>query len=236
MPVRDLGHWASRVGQAAPCHYGDRWLDLYADWIRKSAVRRIFPAGVRSVLDVGCGDGRFGAWIESQFRCQVTGVDCFDWPGARERVEFVLGDAERLRDRFQPLSFDLATCVTVLQCTQDWRAAVQEVTAVARSVLVVENLQTPTPPWQRGLPEKGPIEFPPLVAEFRSQGFFLSTAVCVNLVDRRGFPPMLPVPRWCAPACCVGTFVVDWVLSRCVQPERGRYAAVLFERLERRRL
>lgn len=230
MAVRDPSHWTEKLQQPAPCHYGDPWLDRYSDWIRKAAVKRVFPPGVRRVLDVGCGDGRFGAWVAHQFGCEVVGVDPFDWPGVRDRVRFLQDDGETLVRAWKLGPFDLALFVTSLPFMANWERAVTAVRGKAKQVLVVENLQTPAPVWQQGLPEKEPIEYDELVRVFAARHFFVASSVCVNVVDRRGFSPLLPVPEWCGPACAVGTFAVDWVLSRWVRPDRGRYAAVLFRR------
>lgn len=43
MPAKQEAHWAERKGWRNPCHYGDVWLDTYADLTRKAALKRLFP-------------------------------------------------------------------------------------------------------------------------------------------------------------------------------------------------
>lgn len=224
MPVRDPNHWNSKIGEAAPCHYGDRYLDLYATLVRRAAVRRLHLRPGLRILDVGCGDGQFGAWVKQEFSCAVVGVDAIDWYGARHRLDqFLIADAERLH--ISVGRFDLAMFVTSLPFMANWRRALTKVCASVQEVLVIENLQTPTPPWQKELPEKEPIDYPTLVQAFAARGFFVSRAVCVNVVDRRWFRPWVP-----GPIACWLTLAADLALSRLVSPPRGRYAAVLFRK------
>lgn len=223
MPVRDPNHWNPKIGEAAPCHYGDRYLDLYATLVRMAAVRRLHLRRGLRVLDVGCGDGQFGAWVKRAFGCEVVGVDAIDWTRGCFRYldQHLIADAERLH--IPAGRFDLAMFVTSLQYMADWRVALTNVCASVPKILVVENLQTPTPPWQYGLPEKDAFDYPTLVHELRARGFFVARAVVANVIDRRWFRPWVP-----GLISCWLTLVADLVLSRMVSPPRGRYMAILF--------
>ncbi len=230
MPVRDTRHWTERLDWRNPCHYGDRWLDAYADRVRKAAIRRVWPKGVTTVLDAGCGDGRLGAWMQRAFNCVVWGVDAYEWPGAEDRLHrFNVWDMEELPD-LQGLAHwpDLAVAVTSLPFTRDWRRAVRALCRVAPRVMVVDNLQTPAPPWQKGLPEKEPIELPALEGVFRANGFKVERAVAVNVLDRRLF---LRCPKWAYVVPFAVTLAADLALARVTAPHRARYAAVLFRRV-----
>lgn len=224
MPVRDTGHWEGKMGDAAPCHYGDWYLDTYADIVRKAATRRIFPGRRLSVLDVGCGDGKFGEWVKEKFACRVDGVDAFDWPGAAGRLDkFSVLDAEEIV--LAPNDYDLAICVTSLPFMRDWRMTVKNLCRSIPKVLVIENLQTPTPPWNKGMVEKDQMDYPTLVWTFENQGFFVADATCINVLDRRLFFTRMPTPLAFA-----ASLLIDLIASYVVRPWAGRYAAVLFER------
>jgi hypothetical protein len=96
---------------------------------------------------------------------------------------------------------------------------------VSSWALVVDNLQSPVPPWQQGLPEKEPIELFELVADFDSASWTVRRCVPVNVIDRRLF-----LHRWVPrPVAYAVTRVLDRVLSRLVDVEDARYVAVLFE-------
>jgi len=224
MPVRNAGHWEGKFGDENPCHYGDWYLDTYADIVRKAAVRRVFPGRRLSVLDVGCGDGKFGAWVGRKFSCVVDGVDAFDWRGAGSRLnKFDVIDAEDMVLRAD--AYDLAICVTSLPFMRNWRKTVANLCRSIPKILVVENLQTPTPPWNKGMVEKDQMDFTSLVWAFMSQGFMVADSTCVNVLDRRLFLTGAPKPLAFALSLCV-----DLAAGFVVKPPAGRYAAVLFQR------
>ena len=223
MPVRDSTHWEPKLGQPSPCHYGDSWLDRYADTVRKAGVARIWPDGVELVLDVGCGDGQFAAWMKSKFKVVVAGVDAYHWPGAEARVDALyVEDAETFAHQVEPQGFDLAVCVTSLPFMQDWRRCVAGLTRAAMRVLVVDNLQHPPPEWQLELPEKRPISYWDLVQTFDAHRWSVEAATAINVLDRRLF---FTLPSWLAYAL---TTPIDLMLAPGYRPPRARYSAVLF--------
>jgi trans-aconitate methyltransferase len=88
------------------------------------AVRGLEP---RSVLDAGCGDGRFTAWLRDRFpTAQVMGVDADSVMVERARARHPNLDlrvlavgSEALEDR----RFDLIVCTDVLEHIADDKAA-----------------------------------------------------------------------------------------------------------------
>jgi len=234
--VLDPHHWRPKLGEEFPCHYGEKYLDWYADRIRKSAVKSIWPRDVLPprgcrVMDVGCGDGRFGEWLRREFGVHVSGIDPFNWPGAVARLNsFEVRSIVGPRKGFAEGRYDLAICVTSLPFMTDWAKALHNLYQIADRLLVVENLQTPTPSWQTGLPEKRPISYPDLVLEAKRVGWAIEAERCINLIDRRWLDAVgaIPILR---PVVAVATFVVDWVVGRCLHPVDGRYSAVLFRKV-----
>ncbi len=80
-----------------------------------------------TLLDVGCGAGRF-AEVALSLGARVVAVDdslavdaCFDTLGASPRLDVVQADVYQLP--FRPESFDLIYCLGVLQHTPDVRRA-----------------------------------------------------------------------------------------------------------------
>jgi len=223
MPVRDSTHWETRLGQPSPCHYGDGWLDRYADTVRKAGVERVWPGDAEIVLDVGCGDGQFAAWMSRRFNVQVIGVDAYHWPGAQDRLDTLyVEDAESFPHLMLPGSVDLAVCVTSLPFMRDWRRCVSGLVRAARRVLVVDNLQHPPPDWQLRLPEKQPISYWDLVQTFDAHGWAVEAATAISVLDRRLF---FRLAGWLAYAL---TLPVDLMLAPGYRPPRARYSAVLF--------
>lgn len=225
MPAKQEAHWTERLGWSRPCHYNDGWLDTYADLVRKAALNRVFPGNVRRLVDIGCGDGSLDLWLEQEFDVQVWGVDVFPWPGAQRLERFTVLDAEELLSAEELGAFEpqMTMAVTSLPFMEDWRGVVEQMCGLAPRALVLENLQTPAPPWQKGLPEKEPIELPELIEEFSLWGFTPARCVCVNVLDRRLF---LRLPHWLAFAV---TLPVDLLLARAAPRRWWRYTAVLFE-------
>jgi SAM-dependent methyltransferase len=59
-----------RAASAGLCH---RFVDYYGEL--RDDVRPFVPAGVREVLEVGCGRGATARWLQETFGCRVTGVE-----------------------------------------------------------------------------------------------------------------------------------------------------------------
>jgi 2-polyprenyl-3-methyl-5-hydroxy-6-metoxy-1,4-benzoquinol methylase len=120
-----------------------------------SALDELFGlAGADSVLDVGCGEGVLTqAWAERLTDCRVVGLDLEDpqlraeWAGrSRSNLEFVAGDAAALP--FAQGEFDLVAAIESLEHVPEPRQALDEMTRVARSHLLVS---VPREPLWRGL-------------------------------------------------------------------------------------
>jgi SAM-dependent methyltransferase len=122
----------------------DAWYDTPRGQRVESAERALlselltaFP-GAGSLLDVGCGTGRFSAWLAPALR--VLGIDrspgmLTEMRTRHPKIPAVLGDAHRL-----PLSdaaIDLILFVTTLEFLEDPLAALREAVRVARRGLIL---------------------------------------------------------------------------------------------------
>jgi SAM-dependent methyltransferase len=87
------------------------------------------------VIDVGCGSGGPGAWLERTHRCEVVGVDVMK-EGVRSvarlfpKLKVVAATTRRLP--FRNESFDAAWALGVLETIDDKRGALKEVARVLR--------------------------------------------------------------------------------------------------------
>jgi SAM-dependent methyltransferase len=101
---------------------------------------RAFP-GARSLLEVGCGTGRFLGWLASTFR--VVGIDRSPGMLAEMRarhpiIPAILGDAHRLPLRDGAV--DLVVLVATLEFLDDPPAALSEAVRVARRGVILVAL------------------------------------------------------------------------------------------------
>lgn len=228
MPAYNEAYWEGRAARGEVAPWG-RWLDLEHGIVLRWALWRAWPRGVRRVVDVGCGAGRWSSWMARRFGCQVLGTDQFDWSGRPPGLPFVKQDAEMLDacGEIRAWGPDLATSINALTCMTDWRKAVAAHCRVAPRVLAFDNFQTPTPEWRQSLVHRQPIEVPELVAAFEQQGFVLRRAVAGDVMHRRLF---VATPRWLAPAVMALSAAIDVTVSLAVSPRRARHSALLFER------
>jgi SAM-dependent methyltransferase len=94
--------------------------------------------GAETLLEVGCGTGRFSAWLAPL--CRVLGIDrspamLAEMRGRHPMIPAVLGDAHRLP--FRDASIDLVLFVTTLEFLEDPLAALREAVRVARRGLIL---------------------------------------------------------------------------------------------------
>lgn len=110
--------------------------------LTRATVERIAP-GVRSVLDLGCGDGTYTAELKQSFPAvRFTGIDAAEAAikAARVRfpaVDFQVADATRF-ETFPRDHFDLAIARGVLHHLPDPEAAVANLLRSADEVLIIE--------------------------------------------------------------------------------------------------
>lgn len=240
MPLINEAYWRLRFGQASPCWSGDRWLDWEHGVVARHAVRRVWPADLRgqtiALLDIGCGDGRFTAWMSREFKVQYRGLDALEFPGHVLGSALIVGDAEQLSrlpeigtphqsyGRYLP---DIVCFVNSLTCMQDWREAVSEAMKVADRVLVFDNLQTPTPAYWRNLPHRKAVRVDELLAAFDGEGFAVERAVAADWFHRKLF---VRTPRWLHAAVAMLTCGLDLAAAHVLPVRRGRHMAILFRR------
>jgi 2-polyprenyl-6-hydroxyphenyl methylase/3-demethylubiquinone-9 3-methyltransferase len=128
----DLAHrWWDPNGTMRPLHEMN---PLRLDWIN-----RIAPLAGRRVLDVGCGGGILSEAMAAR-GAQVTGIDLADKPlqiaelhalESGARVNYRKISAEELAAR-SPASFDIVTCMEMLEHVPDPEQTVRACAALVR--------------------------------------------------------------------------------------------------------
>jgi ubiquinone/menaquinone biosynthesis C-methylase UbiE len=112
---------------------------LYAYDLQQFAKKTEFLSqhiqpGMR-VLDVGCGDGRLGQYVQGQFDCAVTGVDTI--PYLSVELPFMQYDGDTLP--FDDKAFDVAICLAVIHHADNPERLLCEIHRVARKVILIED-------------------------------------------------------------------------------------------------
>lgn len=97
-------------------------------WLRYDVVTRMIPAGVRDVLEVGCGRGAFGARIARGYNYLGLEPDAASCDVARQRVEAVgSGDVRNAStESLGAEKFDLVCAFEVIEHIEDDAAAAKE--------------------------------------------------------------------------------------------------------------
>jgi SAM-dependent methyltransferase len=57
------------------------FIDYYGEL--RDDIRPWVPTGARDVLEIGCGSGRTGRWLQDELGCRVTGVELHPWAAAQ---------------------------------------------------------------------------------------------------------------------------------------------------------
>jgi len=98
--------------------------------------------GVITVLDLGCGDGKFMAILNKVRKYKVTGVELFDdyiknaeKTGVYERV--IKGDISKIK--FSPKSYDAVVCSQVVEHLTkiDGKLLLGKMSKIARKIVIV---------------------------------------------------------------------------------------------------
>jgi SAM-dependent methyltransferase len=94
-------------------------------WLRYDVVERMLPAGVTDVLEVGCGQGSFGARLAQRYHYLGVEPDQTSWSVASQRIA-ALGRGEVRNipvEDVGPGQFDLVCAFEVLEHIEDDAAA-----------------------------------------------------------------------------------------------------------------
>jgi SAM-dependent methyltransferase/glycosyltransferase involved in cell wall biosynthesis len=98
-------------------------------WMRYDLVERMLPPGITDVLEVGCGQGAFGARLAQRYHYLGVEPDPTSYAVARQRVAAVAGDGEVRNIMAADLGdaqFDLVCAFEVLEHIEDDKAALTE--------------------------------------------------------------------------------------------------------------
>lgn len=88
----------------------------------RTEIIDLVPKGVKTVLEVGCGEGATAAEIKRKFNCEVSGIELFE--SAVQKAEKLLdrviwADIENYEPDFQPYYFDCIIFADILEHTKD---------------------------------------------------------------------------------------------------------------------
>jgi SAM-dependent methyltransferase len=103
-------------------------------WLRYDVVERMLPAGVTDVLEIGCGQGSFGARLAQRYRYLGLEPDRTSWAVAEQRIRAAgHGEVRNIAvSELGPQTFDLVCAFEVLEHIEDDTAALKEWSARLR--------------------------------------------------------------------------------------------------------
>jgi glycosyltransferase involved in cell wall biosynthesis len=103
-------------------------------WLRYDVITRVLPAGIRDVLEVGCGQGALGVRLAQRYQYLGLEPDPVSWAVAQRRISAAgRGEVRNIRfDALGPEQFDLVCAFEVLEHIDDDATAVHEWTARLR--------------------------------------------------------------------------------------------------------
>ncbi|MBA7535341.1 hypothetical protein ES705_27594 [subsurface metagenome] len=213
MPAKNPHYWESRSGEQGTTWYQDRWLDWYTDRMWKDAYRRLgVDVAGKSVIDVGCGDGKYSHFLKAEGAKVVVGVDLFDYdPQSAEGVAFRHSiDAEKLSS-YGFGHFDLAVVSGVLEFVKSREVVLVELAKVAEEAMIIEEIQETIPEYKKGLDYERPFTWKRFQDDVWCARWRIARWVPMNVLDR-GI--IVHVPKWLWWFICGLTLVLDWFLVR----------------------
>ena len=92
---------------------------------------KFVPLGAKSILEIGCGSGQFGALLKQRDGCRYTGVELVEASAAQARKvldQVIVADIQSTRLPFEERSFDGLICNDVLEHLIDPWAALRLLT------------------------------------------------------------------------------------------------------------
>ena len=97
-------------------------------WLRYDVVTRMLPAGVRDVLEIGCGQGALGVRLAQRYDYLGLEPDQASYAVAERRIKAAgRGEVRNIRvDALGPGQFDLVCAFEVLEHIEDDAAAVRQ--------------------------------------------------------------------------------------------------------------
>lgn len=131
------------MGNFKEKYYNQDWLwardfaVLLGEKERVEEIKAKIPSDVRSILDVGCGNGFFvNSLIEEKYK-KLVGLDSSKEALKHVKTEKILGSITNLP--FEDKSFDLLTCLEVLEHLpqEDFRKGVSELQRVSKKYIII---------------------------------------------------------------------------------------------------
>jgi len=131
VPPADEGARAMDRRTTAPARPGPDAVAPLApnSWMRYDLVERMLPPGITDVLEVGCGQGAFGARLAQRYHYLGVEPDPTSYAVARQRVDAVAAGGEVRNIMAADLGdaqFDLVCAFEVLEHLEDDKAALTE--------------------------------------------------------------------------------------------------------------
>jgi len=176
-----------------PCHYHNKWQDLYAFHVRTGAFKASDFVGMKQVVDVGCGIGEYTKEISKL--CDAH-IDAFDFPfniaiaqkvNQTEKITFHPNALphESLREMLKTADGAYTTTVYVHLSPEAREAFYLYLTGmkVGAKVMLLEYIPDFVPEFQKNLPYKEVETVDQIIHTFSTIGFALLEKRHVNFID-----------------------------------------------------
>lgn len=211
-------------------HYQNKWMDKYAWDIRSNIFFREVPVEMRKVVDIGCGDGRWGLEFIRRKAIDVMGIEQSKKLARNTQILSTVRDMGDPHFKRTIRGRDLVTAITVMNfiVPRGRRNAVKNIRSMLSkfgTFAMIDYLPEVVPDYQRDKDYKEVWSLRTWLSLIQSEGFFLIKIVDINWIDTTIFHYL---------GGNIFTYAVTYILDRFLTPfkrDKVKYRLLMFTKV-----